>query len=131
MLTNNSRIKDVYANPIGRDIIDRVLLQMNMSKMAVTNPLIGNLKLKVLPKLPKIQLDEGFVDTLLTLLNTEQEAAKGKDKEIRKTWWKEAVFYQIYPRSFKDSNGDGIGDLPGIISKLDYIKELGIDAIWL
>jgi oligo-1,6-glucosidase len=46
-------------------------------------------------------------------------------------WWKEAVVYQIYPRSFKDSNGDGIGDLNGIISKLDYIKELGVDVIWL
>ena len=46
-------------------------------------------------------------------------------------WWKEAVIYQIYPRSFKDSNGDGIGDLQGIISKLDYLKSLGIDAIWL
>jgi len=47
------------------------------------------------------------------------------------TWWKEAVVYQIYPRSFKDSNGDGIGDLPGIISKLDYINSLGVDVIWL
>ncbi len=46
-------------------------------------------------------------------------------------WWKNAVVYQIYPRSFKDSNGDGIGDLQGIIRKLDYLKELGIDAIWL
>jgi Glycosidases len=46
-------------------------------------------------------------------------------------WWKESVVYQIYPRSFKDSNGDGIGDLPGIISKLDYIKDLGVDVIWL
>ena len=46
-------------------------------------------------------------------------------------WWKKAVIYQIYPRSFKDSNGDGIGDLQGIISKLDYLHELGIDAIWL
>ena len=46
-------------------------------------------------------------------------------------WWKEAVIYQIYPRSFKDSNGDGIGDLQGIISKLDYIKNLGVDAVWL
>lgn len=47
------------------------------------------------------------------------------------TWWKEAVIYQIYPRSFADSNGDGIGDIPGIISKLDYLHNLGIDAIWL
>ena len=48
-----------------------------------------------------------------------------------RTWWKEAVVYQIYPRSFKDSNGDGIGDLKGIISKLDYLKELGITCVWL
>ncbi|CAG9609710.1 glycoside hydrolase family 13 protein [Pseudoneobacillus rhizosphaerae] len=50
---------------------------------------------------------------------------------MTKQWWKEAVIYQIYPRSFKDSNGDGIGDINGIISKLDYLKELGIDVIWL
>lgn len=48
-----------------------------------------------------------------------------------KAWWKESVIYQIYPRSFCDSNGDGIGDLPGITSKLDYIKELGVNVIWL
>jgi oligo-1,6-glucosidase len=46
-------------------------------------------------------------------------------------WWKEAVAYQIYPRSFKDSNGDGIGDLPGITSKLDYLQKLGVNVIWL
>lgn len=46
-------------------------------------------------------------------------------------WWKRAVFYQIYPRSFYDSNGDGIGDLPGIAAKLDYVASLGVDAIWL
>ncbi len=49
----------------------------------------------------------------------------------RPTWWKEAVVYQIYPRSFKDSDGDGIGDLKGIISKLDYLKSLGITAVWI
>jgi len=47
------------------------------------------------------------------------------------TWWQKAVFYQIYPRSFADSNGDGIGDIPGIIDRLDYLHDLGIDAIWL
>ncbi|MFN8414490.1 MAG: alpha-glucosidase [Anaerolineales bacterium] len=50
---------------------------------------------------------------------------------MRKSWWKESVVYQIYPRSFKDSNGDGIGDLRGIIQKLDYIKDLGVDVVWL
>ncbi len=49
----------------------------------------------------------------------------------QKKWWKEAVVYQVYPRSFKDSNGDGIGDLKGITSRLDYIKGLGVDVIWL
>lgn len=50
---------------------------------------------------------------------------------MKHTWWKEAVAYQVYPRSFMDSNGDGIGDLQGMISKLDYLKELGIDVIWI
>jgi alpha-glucosidase len=50
---------------------------------------------------------------------------------MKKVWWKEAVGYQIYPRSFQDSNGDGIGDLQGMIQRLDYIKELGIDVIWI
>lgn len=50
---------------------------------------------------------------------------------MKKQWWKESVVYQVYPRSFYDSNGDGIGDLRGIIEKLDYIKELGVDVIWL
>src|SRR5579883_1178154 len=46
-------------------------------------------------------------------------------------WWPGAVIYQIYPRSFQDSNGDGIGDLPGVTARLDYIASLGVDAIWL
>jgi oligo-1,6-glucosidase len=50
---------------------------------------------------------------------------------MRKTWWKESVVYQIYPRSFYDSNGDGVGDLRGIIQKLDYLKQLGVDVVWL
>lgn len=131
MLTRDNRIKDVYANPIGRDVIDRVLLQMNISSKAVTNPLVANLKLKALPKFLKGKVDDGFVETLITLLNTEEEIPRNDETPIKKAWWKEAVFYQIYPRSFKDSNGDGIGDIQGIISKLDYLKELGIDAIWL
>src|ERR1700755_1767167 len=63
-----------------------------------------------------------------------QEAAQPQAKRINgyaPMWWKEAVVYQVYPRSFKDSNGDGVGDLRGITSKLDYLKGLGVDVIWL
>ena len=60
-----------------------------------------------------------------------QAEKKENPAESGRKWWKEAVVYQVYPRSFKDSNGDGIGDLQGIISKLDYIRSLGIDVVWL
>ena len=50
---------------------------------------------------------------------------------MKRKWWHDKVAYQIYPKSFLDTNGDGIGDSKGIISKLDYLKELGIDIIWL
>ena len=50
---------------------------------------------------------------------------------MERQWWHSSVVYQIYPRSFNDSNGDGIGDINGIREKLDYLKELGIDVIWL
>ncbi|MCI1649050.1 glycoside hydrolase family 13 protein [Bifidobacterium tibiigranuli] len=49
----------------------------------------------------------------------------------RDDWWKQAVVYQIYPRSFKDADGDGLGDIPGVTSKIDYLKDLGVDALWL
>ena len=50
---------------------------------------------------------------------------------MKKKWWHEKVAYQIYPKSFCDTNGDGVGDLKGIISKLDYLKELGVDLVWI
>ena len=50
---------------------------------------------------------------------------------MKENWWQKTVVYQIYPRSFMDANGDGVGDLQGIISKLDYLEKLGIGAIWL
>ena len=56
---------------------------------------------------------------------------KMKTNKLEKDWWKKAVVYQIYPRSFQDSNDDGIGDIQGIISRLPYIKKLGTDVIWL
>ena len=59
-----------------------------------------------------------------------QNSKKAVDAEGHQ-WWQHAVFYEIYPRSFADSNNDGVGDLNGITSKLDYLKDLGVDAIWI
>ena len=50
---------------------------------------------------------------------------------MERQWWQDKVCYQIWPKSFKDSNGDGVGDIPGIIDRLDYLKELGADILWL
>jgi oligo-1,6-glucosidase len=63
--------------------------------------------------------------------NTFITTSSAADSLLDKKWWKEAVVYQIYPRSFKDSDGDGVGDIKGIISKLDYVKSLGVDMVWL
>ena len=69
-----------------------------------------------------------LVCAVLTIASSGQ--SKSADPEGHQ-WWQNAVFYEIYPRSFADSNNDGIGDLPGITSKLDYLKRLGVDAIWI
>lgn len=131
MLTIDSRIKDVYANPVGRDIIKKLLLQTGRKDIIIKNPIVFNLKLKVLPKVTKGYVDKEFLETILELLNSEADFPRDDQGSIIPAWWKEAVFYQIYPRSFYDSNNDGIGDLRGIIEKLDYLKKLGIDAIWI
>ena len=58
-------------------------------------------------------------------------AVQAQNSSAPGPWWKHAVLYEIYPRSFQDSNGDGIGDLNGITSRLDYLNDLGVDAIWI
>ena len=57
--------------------------------------------------------------------------AEAARRDRRDDWWRNAVVYQIYPRSFADTNGDGIGDLRGILSRLDYLSQLGVDVVWL
>lgn len=70
-----------------------------------------------------------ILSVLFTASSVQSNTVKADDGD--QDWWKTAVFYQIYPRSFKDSNGDGIGDIQGIISKLDHLKDAGITATWL
>lgn len=130
-LTYESKIGELYASPIGHDTIAKVLMQLGISEKMITNPLVSNLKLKTIHNLTKKQLGNGFFDTLLHLINSEEDVPVASRGKITPKWWKEAVFYQIYPRSFYDTDGDGIGDLRGIIGKLDYLKELGVDALWL
>ncbi len=127
----NSKIKEVYANPIGHDVIYKLLLQLNKKEKLITNPIVGNMKLKTVAGLTKKVLGREFFTTFLTLLNSEADIPVRKQGDVTRAWWKEVVFYQIYPRSFQDTDGDGIGDIKGIISRLDYLKELGVDAIWL
>lgn len=130
-LTMNSRIKELYATPVGHDTLYKVLMQVGIPEKVITNPLIGNLKLGALARLTRKSLGEDFFQALLTLVNSEKDVPAAGRGAITKKWWKEAVFYQIYPRSFYDTNGDGIGDLRGIIEKLDYLQELGVTALWL
>lgn len=73
----------------------------------------------------------GFTVVSCQSLVKNQQQTNNNDSIADRKWWKEAIVYQIYPRSFKDSDGDGVGDLKGIISKLDYLKSLGINTIWL
>ena len=73
----------------------------------------------------------GRLLSLLVLLTMSVAAPVANSQPQKDFWWKHAVIYEIYPRSFQDSNGDGIGDINGITARLDYLKDLGIDAIWI
>lgn len=138
-MNNNPRIGEIYAHPVGRDAIDKVLLQLGRDRRWVDNPLVRRLPLRAFALLARPVLGEGFADSLLQLLRDHPGTpaprlpAGSPDAAVDgpPPWWHSAVFYQVYPRSFADSNGDGIGDLPGIIARLDYLADLGIDCLWL
>jgi oligo-1,6-glucosidase len=72
-----------------------------------------------------------FAVSILAACGNNHQTTATTDSIPNREWWKEAVVYQLYPRSFKDGDGDGVGDLKGILSKLDYLKSLGIDVVWL
>ena len=130
-ITLDNTLRELYETPIGHDALGKVLMQVGISENIIKKGPIGARKLRTLAKLTGKALGDNFWATLLKLVNSEQGEVYISRGEITRKWWKEAVFYQIYPRSFADSNGDGIGDLRGIIDKLDYLKDLGVDALWL
>lgn len=130
MVTLDSSIADIYASPVGHDVLTMACHHAQIPTWVLQTRLMKVLKIKSLSRFTK-DLDENFYQTLIQLINAEQDTPPSIDGEIKHTWWKEAVFYQIYPRTFMDSNHDGIGDLQGIIDRLDYLKDLGVDALWL
>lgn len=127
----NSSIGQIYDTPIGHDILKKVLLQAGVSERLIKNPIVRNIKFLTFAKLMGKKNGRGLAEGIIELVNTDREEVIASKGAISRKWWKEAVFYQIYPRSFCDSDGDGIGDLKGIISKLDYLKDLGVDVLWL
>lgn len=129
--TPDSRLRDVLAHPVGNDVVTKVLLQLGAPEWVVLNPVVASLRLKALPGLSRGLVDRRFVDDLARFLNQHPDRPGDSSGEPERLWWKQAVVYQIYPRTFCDSNGDGIGDLPGILSKLDWLQELGVDVVWL
>ena len=130
-LDYDSTIGELYRTPVGHDALAKVLLQLGLPEQVITNRAVCGLKLRRVANLARKRLGPDFFDALLHLVNSEPDEPRASKGAVTPKWWKEAVFYQIYPRSFCDSDGDGIGDLQGIISKLDYLKKLGVDALWL
>lgn len=136
MYSDKTKLKEFMMNPFAYDMLESLLTSMNLSMdLLEKSPLklvtLGHLKKHTGKVDPNLQ--QGVIDLIdkLNSLNENPEDLPPQHETITEAWWKEAVAYQIYPRSFKDGNGDGIGDLKGIISKLDYLKELGIDLLWL
>ena len=130
-ITRQSKIGELYATTVGHDALEKVLMQLNVPTSVITNPIVSNIKVEHLEKILGRKLGAGFFDAMLGLVNSDTEAPFVSKAPVKETWWKEAVIYQIYPRSFYDTNGDGIGDLRGIIEKLDYLQDLGVTAIWM
>ena len=115
MITMDSRIGEVYATTVGHDAFYKVLLQLGLSEKLILNPIVSRLKLKTVSKLAKKWLKQDAFEAIIGLINTEKDVPVKGEGPITEKWSKEAIFYQIYPRSFYDANGDGIGDLRGII----------------
>ncbi|MBQ7204076.1 MAG: alpha-glucosidase [Eubacterium sp.] len=130
-ITPSTTLKEAMVNPMAKDVIEKLMLALRLpADLPNKSGVFGSLKFKTLTTLTAGLLDKNTVQTICDMLNLEKDEVITDEGELKEKWWKEAIIYQIYPRSFYDSNGDGIGDLRGIIQKLDYLSELGVTAIW-
>ena len=129
-ITMDTKFKDAIKNPMAKDMIEKLFLVLRLPFSIVENGFAGNLRMRSLVSLSAGLFTKKTVQSICDMFNLEKNEILTDEGELKEKWWKEAVIYQIYPRSFYDSNGDGIGDLKGITEKLDYIKELGVTAIW-
>lgn len=128
-LTRRSTVRDVYDTPVGRDAVDKLLLQSGLPRVLVRAA--GPLRLGTLDRLTRRWTGPGFMDAVIGLVNSEGGRPVDAPVPDPVPWWREAVFYQVYPRSFADSDGDGIGDLRGVIDHIDHLAHLGVDCLWL
>ncbi|MBE6719642.1 MAG: alpha-glucosidase [Ruminococcaceae bacterium] len=130
-ITPETTLKDAMINPMAKDVIEKLMLSLRLpTDLPSKNAVFGKIKFKTLTKLTAGLLNKETIQTICNMLNLEKDEVITDEGILEEKWWKEAVVYQIYPRSFYDSNGDGVGDLRGIIEKLDYLSDLGITAIW-
>lgn len=129
-ITPDTTLKAALENPMAKDMLEKFMLAFRLPADTIESGILGKAKFKTLTRLSAGLLDKKTIQTICNMLNLEKNEIITDEGTLAKKWWKEAIVYQIYPRSFFDSNGDGIGDLNGISQKLDYLQDLGVTAIW-
>ncbi len=129
-ITPNTTFKQAMVNPMAKDMVEKLFLAFRLPTKLIENGAIGKIKFKNLTPMTAGLFDKKTVQNICDMFNLEKDEVITDEGQLEEKWWKEAIIYQIYPRSFKDSNGDGIGDLNGIYEKLDYLQELGVNAVW-
>lgn len=129
-ITPQTSLKEALKNPMAKDMLEKLLLALHLPGTLIEKGAVGKLKVRNISTITAGLLTKKTVQTICDMFNLEQDEVITDPGTMEEKWWKEAIIYQIYPRSFCDSNGDGIGDLNGIRSKLDYLQSLGVTAIW-